>query len=224
MQLVQLILQIEFDERNTLLHTPARKVFQALGGKVGKTQPTEPGAHILSESDKAEIRWNYDYCSIALEQIERHAESLKLIIDYLRTIDSVVPIGKLKVVELRTNWILPMTKYDFASLNRLYMQTVLSQKDYMQATFDTGVVLDMRIDDWIIHHESGPMNLKQLQEEYLHFRWGNLPQVFIFLLVSVKSINLLQYSVEQMGDFLTRGFDYCSRHSDNFYNIWRDYL
>lgn len=224
MQLVQLRLVIEFDERDTSLHTPARKVFQAFGGKVSKTRPTEPGAHILSESDKAEITWDYDHCSIALEQIERYAESLKLIMNYLSIIDSVVPIGKLKVAELGTRWILPTTKYDFASLNRLYMQTILSQKDYMRDTFDTGVILDMRADDWIIHHESGPMNSKQLQEDYLHFKRENLPQVFMSLLVSVKSTNLLQYSVEQMDNLLARGFDCCSQHSDSFHNVWRDYL
>lgn len=224
MNLVQLRIRIEFDDKNTSLHTPARKVFTAFGGRTRVRRPKEPGAEIKIDDVKAQIDWDYETCLITLERTEKVDECIDLAVDFVRTVDSVVPIAKMKVFELGTRWIFPTKQYSFNSLNELYIQRLLSRWDYMQGTFDTGVILDIDIGDWIIHHESGPMEPKQLLERFLRFKRENLPKAFIFLHVSGRYKNVIQYSEENIRNLIEKGLDCCKLHSTSFTEVWREYL
>jgi len=166
MQLVHFSVELEFDER-TQSHTPAHKVFSALGGKTPKIQPREPGANIRREKQKIIINWQYEKCVIGLEKTEDPIECMRIMTQLMETIDNVAPIGKLRSTNIVTEWILPAPQHDFASLNELYMRTMISPKEFMQGTYDSSVILDNEIDDFIIHHQSGPMMQKQLLEQYL---------------------------------------------------------
>lgn len=223
MQLVHISIDIKFEE-NAELYTPARKVFTALGGKIPKTLPREPYVSIRREKLKALVNWRYNGCRITLERTENRNECVNLAVQFLETIDSVVRIGNMQRVDVNTNWILPTPRHNFASLNELYMQTLMSQKKFMEGTFDSSVILDGRIDDLILSHQSGPMEPKQLVEEFLVFKREALPKLFIFLSIEISHRNVLEYSKVKMRSFLEECLSHCERHSEDFGKIWEGYL
>jgi hypothetical protein len=179
MQLVHFKIDFEFDE-TTRLHTPARKVFNAFGGKVRKTKPSEPGANLKDEKSKLEIIWRYERCKIRLEDTEDRSKCLSRVKGILEAIDNVAPIGKLNNTEVMTEWILPAKRHDFNSLSELYAKTMISTKEFMPGIYDYSVVFDSRIGDFVLHHQSGPMMEEQLAKEYLIFKRPNLPKNLIY--------------------------------------------
>lgn len=223
MQLVHFSVELEFDE-STQLHTPAHKVFSALGGKTPRAKPKEPGVRIRDEKQKLEISWRYETCGIRLEKTEDPIECMRIMTQLMETIDSVAPIGKLQSTTVVTEWILPAPRHDFTSLNKLYMRTMISPKEFMQGTYDASVVLDSSMDDFIIHDQSGPMMQKQLSEQYLIFKHANLPKELIFLLVSARYQKVVQYSKKDVHRFIENAFSICERHSKEFGKIWEGLL
>lgn len=219
MQLVRVGIQIEFQE-GAQLHTPARRVFTALGAKPPKTPPKEPGARIIREREKTLVRWWYNGCMIVLERTENRDECVDLAIQFLETIDSVARIGNMQTIDVNTYWILPTPRHGFTSLNELYVQTLISQKNFMKGIFDTSVIFDTNIDDLILSHQSGPMEPKQLAKDFLTFKRKNLPKVFIFLRVGISHRNVLEYSKEKMHSFLVECLSHCEHHSKDFSKIW----
>jgi hypothetical protein len=223
MNLVQFGINIHFDEK-TQIHTPARKVFVALGAKVGKARPTEPGTRVKNEGLGTEVYWNYEYCQVKIEQRENSSECIDLAVKYLKTVDSVARIGNLRETELVTEWIIPTPKHNFTSLNELYMRTMISQREFMQGTYDSGVILDAKIGDFILHHQSGPMKPEQLLNQFLVFKRVNLPKLFLFLYTSIKSTKVIQYSEKEMHDFLADAMHKCELHSKSFNEVWEGCL
>ena len=223
MQLVHFSIELEFD-KSTRLHTPAQKVFTALGGKTLKTKPREPGTNIRNEKQKNLINWQYEKCGIGLEKTEDPIECMRIMTQLMETIDNVAPIGKLQSTKIVTGWILPAPRHDFASLNELYMHTSISPKEFMQGTYDSSVILDSEIDDFIFHHQSGPMTQKQLLEEYLIYKRDNLPKVLIFLYTSATYTKVINYNKKEMHSVIENAFGLCERHSNSFSKIWEGYL
>lgn len=223
MLLVHFGIEFKFDDA-TKLHTPARKVFHAFGGKIQRTKPMEPGANIRSEKQKFEINWQYEKCKIRLEETEDRNKCISLMTKLLETIDNVAPIGKLQNTQIYTEWLLPATRHDFASLNEIYMRTIISPKDFMRETYDSSIILDSRIGDFILHHQSGPMMQRQLLEEYLIFKRPNLPKELIFLIISARYTKVIQYNKKDIYSFIEKAFSLCEQRSNEFGKIWEGYL
>lgn len=219
MQLVFFKIEFQFDEA-TSLHTPARKVFHAFGGKAKKHRASEPGAHIKYEKSKIEITWQYEGCRIRIEDTEDSSKCLSTVQGILETIDNTAPMGKLNNTEVLTEWILPAKRHDFNSLNELYEETMLCTKEFMPGIYDSSVVLDSRTGDFVLHHQSGPMMQEQLAQEYLIFEHPNLPKNLIFLRISARYQKVIQYSKEEMKRFIEEAFGLCESHSNEFSKIW----
>lgn len=223
MLLVHFDIEFEFNEA-TRLRTPAHKVFDAFSGKLRGPEPREPGTNIRDEKQKFTVNWKYERCRIVLEETEDWSKCISTLTKLLEIINNVVPFGKLQNTNVDTEWILPAEKHDFTSLNEIYMRTFISPKDFMRDTYDSSIVLDSKIDDFILHHQSGPMMRKQLSEDYLVFKRPNLPAQLIFLLVGARYTKVIQYSKEEIQRLVTNAFNLCERHSNKFGEIWEDYL
>lgn len=223
MQLVQLQIALEFDE-STQLHTPARKIYDVLAATPPKAKPKEPGTNIRNEKQKLLINWRYERCRVVLERTENRDECVSLMMRLFEAIDSVAAIGKIQDMDVRTSWILPVPRHSFDSLNELYMHTMISQKEFMKGTHDSSIILDGRIDDFLFHHQSGPMEPKQLLETFLVFKRENLPKVFIFLLTSITYKKVIEYSRSEIHRLLMDALHKCERHSEDFGKIWEGKL
>lgn len=219
MQLVHFGIEFEFDE-TTEPNSPAHKVFDAFGGKTPKIKPTEPGVSVKSEQQKFEINWKYERCRIRTEDTDDRNKCISTITKLLEMIDNTVPIGKLQNTQIYTEWILSSKLHDFASLNEIYMRKLISPKKFMRGTYDSSVVLDSRVDDFILHHQSGPMMQKQLSEQYLGFKRANLPKELIFLIISARYQKVIQYNRKDMHRFIENALSLCERHSNEFGKIW----
>ena len=77
-----------------------------------------------------------------------------------------------------------------------------------------------RGDKWILHHQSGPMESQQLQQEYLRFKLDNVPKSFIFLEATTMDNNVIQYSRGEMHSFMERSLENCVSHMEEFNRIW----
>lgn len=219
MHLVSFKVEFQFDE-TTGLRTPARKVYDAFGGKATKTKALEPGANIKYQKSKIEIIWRYDRCRIIIEDTENSSKCLSEVKGILETIDNIAPMGKLNNAEVFTEWILPAERHDFNLLNELYEKTMICKKEFMPGIYDSSIVLDSRIGDFDLHHQSGPMVQEQLAKQYLIFKRLNLPKNLIFLMISAKFQKVIQYSKEEMNRFIEDAFGLCESHSNEFSKIW----
>ena len=221
MQLVHTEITLGF-KGGIQLQTPARRVFSALGGKIPRTKPEEPGVRIRDEEKRIVVKWNYEQITIVSEERKDLAGCIDSVLHFLEVIDSVAPLEKVKGVELLSSWILPMTQKDFSSLNTLYVDKMMQHNEFTRDhNRDSSVVLDTDVVDFMLHHQSGPMGSKQLLEKYLVFEMKEVPRLFMFLMVGALHSKVIKYSKELMNEILRNASNHCLRHSNNFAEIWR---
>ena len=224
MELVRSELRLEFDQSTQLL-TPARKVFDALAKAPPQGQFREPGVRIKDSKDKKLIRWRYEHLAIVLEQTNHRASHLPEFVKNVEIVNSVAPIGKIKEILLITNWILPMPQYDFDQLNQWYLKKMTSPEMIIPniSIYDSSVILDSKIgDDFKLHHQSGPMEPKQLLKDHLDFNRKDIPKVFLFLLIGTYYMKVLEYSNEELQRILKELVRISEQHSLDISKVWED--
>ena len=225
MQLVYFRVELEFAEKSHL-SSPAENVYRALTGKKPyKSEIAEPGAHISLSDQKVDIRWRFDKCRIILEDASSLEHCVETVLLWLSQIDKVAPMGKIASTEVTTYWLLPTPSYDFASLERKYRAKMIANNaDILKGTFDSSVILDIGIDNYILHHQSGAMEPQQLLEEHLVFKPDEVPKVFLFLWASITNQDEVKYSKDGMHKQLSALFNHCMSHSNAFGQIWKEAL
>ncbi len=203
----------------------SQKVRGAITGKAPEEskQQVEEEVLVRSLKRKLAVRWNGQSLGVVLEEIRNIDNFIEITIPLLNKINEVAPINNLTrrtVVE----WLLPTPKYDFAALEKKYREIMIGRQFVQNGTFDSSVVLDIKVNNWTLHHQSGAMGLKQLLDHYLVFKQEDLPKVFLFLIVGITDEKVIQYSSEEMHDFLTKAFKLCKSHSDAFEQMWEAIL
>lgn len=220
MNLIRFETNLDFHE-DTKLATPARLVFQALSGQKHipkERRPREPGARIRGEKEKVVIVWNTESCSIMHE--DRPGEDcIPSTITYLEGINQVAPIGKLSSRSLRLLWILPVAEYDFRTLEAKYRGQFIKQSEIFENCSDSTVVIDMKCDNYTLHHQSGVMGISQLQKDFRTFKMKDeRPGLFVFLEATING-GEIEYSSEEMRRFLLWSFEQSKSHSVSFEKI-----
>lgn len=214
-------------EEPVLTPPVSQQVFEALGGRpelLAARQITTEGVNIRVDKDKMTVAWNPTGCRITMENISDRDHCLKMILSGLQTIDSAAPIGKLSSNRFFTHWILPTPKYDFVSLERKYRETMIVPSDITRDTYDSCIILDIKVGKLTLHHQSGAMEPKQLNKVYLKYKLDNVPKVFLFLEASIQADKVVQYAGEEMQSFLTRSLEICTSHSEVFNKFWEGLL
>jgi hypothetical protein len=77
-------------------------------------------------------------------------------------------------------------------------------------------------DDFRLHHQSGPMEPKQLLKEHLEFHRKDIPKVFIFLWISIYYMKMIEYSVEELQRILRELIRISVQHSSDISKVWED--
>ena len=143
----------------------------------------------------------------------------------LETVNKVVPVGKILSKRLRVYWILPASKYDFKNLEMKYRQIFVNDSEIFSNCIDSTVVIDMKRDEWKFSHQSGAMEVAQLQNL---FRVFNIKEgqakIFLFLATTITDEQLEEYSRENMENFLNKSYEICKTHSDKFEGIMEEIL
>jgi hypothetical protein len=204
--------------KSTRLPTPARAVFEALGGQVreGK-QPREPIATIRNAKGKTAVRWDYESFNIVQEDVDDIPKCISTFIRTIETVNKVAPIGKVASKTLRAYWILPVGKYDFRNLEVKYRQAFVKDNELFSNCVDSTIVIDMKYDKWKFSHQSGAMNLAQLQDHYRTFgaKEGHAA-LFFFLATTIIDEQPDGYTKTTMENFLNKSYDICKAHSNKF--------
>lgn len=225
MQLLSFETKVELTEE---IRVPSlsQRVHRAItGGAPTKEEKTaEPGVHIRMTKRKVVIDWDTSQCTITLEHITSPENCIETTLSLLSNIDAVAPINQLNSRTIITCWLLPTPNYDFPSLERRYRETMIVRQPIQKGTFDSSVILDIRANRWILHHQSGAMGIKQLSDDFLLFKPKGVPKVFLFLLASITEEKVVQYSSKEMRDFLAKSFKLCKSHSNAFEQIWEGVL
>jgi hypothetical protein len=221
---VQFALRLEFAEAMKI-HSLSYQIFTTLTGKSPKPEPdivVERGVRLRIDKDKISVSWVPTYCQIALEEISDISDKkhyIDGIISVLETINGIAKIGKLSNKKLLTYWILPTPQYDFVSLERKYREIMITKNDISDTAYDSSAIFDIKRDQWILHHQSGPMEPRQLQQDYLSFKLDNVPKTFIFLEATLTDNNMIQYSKEEVCNFMERALENCISHMEGFNRI-----
>lgn len=224
MKPVQFVLRLQFAEAMRI-HPLSYEIVTKLSGELPKPEPEpmiERGVRLQMSKGKMTISWIPTYCQIALEEISDISDArqyIDRIISVLETINGVAKIGKLSKREFRTYWILPTPQYDFVSLERKYREIMITKNDISDTAYDSSIIFDIRRDKWILHHQSGAMELQQLQKNYLNFKFDNMPKTFIFLEAVLTDNNMIQYSRGEVSSFMERALENCISHMEEFNRI-----
>jgi hypothetical protein len=203
----------------------SQQLYKALTGKTSAAEElVEPGVEFRSPKKKQLVNWDTGSCRVVTESVTNSDECVRQMVALLQTINKVAPIGKLSRRELITHWILPAEGYRFKSLEQKYREIFITHQPPWKNVFDSSVIIDMRINDLILHHQSGAMKTKQLRQEFVEFKLGNVPRVFLFLWATIESDRLVEYSAEDINHFLTTSLQHCKHHSELLEETWRKIL
>lgn len=225
MRLLRAELYVEFTDE---IKTPSlsQRVHQAITNRApsGYEEIAEPGVHIRARKRKMVVDWDTSCCSVIVEQIADASESIDTIISVLDKVNAVAPMNRMQNKMVITNWLLPALNYDFLSLEQKYREIMMVNQPIQEGAYDSSVILDIKARRWTLHHQSGAMRTKQLLTDFIEFKPADLPKVFLFLLASIEEQKVLQYSREEMHQFLITSFELCKSHSDIFERIWEGIL
>lgn len=222
MKLVQVALWLQFAEAMHI-HSLSQQIFTILGGKSEEPEPViERNVWLRIHKGKMTVSWTPTSCQIASEEISDISNTkqyIDRIISILETINGVAKIEKLRNKRLLTYWILPTPQYDFVSLERKYREMMITKNDISNTAYDSSAVFDIRRDEWILHHQSGAMEPKQLQQTYLNFKLDNLPRTFVFLEASLFDDHMIEYSRGEVYSFMEKALGDCISHMEEFNRI-----
>ncbi|MBN1189935.1 MAG: hypothetical protein JXA46_09290 [Dehalococcoidales bacterium] len=220
MRLIHIEVAIEFVEEFASCSI-SQKLHKALTGKTPtEKEPIEPGVEFRSKRKRQVVTWDINSCRVVTESISNYDESIIQMAALIETINKIAPIGKLSKKEFITHWILPAEQYSFKLLEQKYRENFIAQKSVWHNVFDSSVILDMKIKDSILHHQSGAMKTGQLRNEFSEFSLQNIPGVFLFLWAAIENNKIVEYSGDDMKLFLTESLFNCKRHSELFEEIW----
>ena len=224
MRLVHLEIRVDFAEEIEE-YSLEQKVYKAITGKMPREleQKTKQPVLIRSPKRKQTVEWDTESCGVVLEEVPDINNFLKLVILLLDNINAVAPIGKLSRRNLITHWLLPAPNYDFKALEQKYRETIMVPKPFCQGTVDSSIILDISVRDGILHHQSGAMWPQQL-DDYLYFKAADIPKAFLFLWASIEEKKMVNYSSEEMQNYLLMSFNHCKSHSEAFERIWEGIL
>lgn len=207
-------------------YTLTQQVHKAITGRMPEESIQQVREEVLVRSPKRKlaVKWDSQSFGVGLEEVTNIDNFAEVIIPLLNRINEVAPIDQLTRRMIMTEWLLPTPNYDFAALEQKYRKTMMAPQPIQDSAFDSSIILDIKVKDWILHHQSGAMGIKQLLLDYLAFKPDNVPKVFLFLLASIAETKVVQYSSEEMRSFLVKSFALCKSHSDAFEKIWEAVL
>lgn len=225
MRLIHLQIELDFAEEFGS-YSISQQLYKALTGRPPRVieESAEPGVVLRSPKRKQLVSWDTNSCNVAMESITNLKECFDIMVVLLETINKVAPIGRLSKRHLITYWLLPTENYSFKSLEQKYREVLITQQPIWKNVFDSTIITDMKVDNLILHHQSGPMGTKQLRGDYAMFKLESIPRVFLFLWASVYNDKVVKYSAEDIHRFLTTSFEHCKHHSELFEGIWREIL
>ncbi len=180
----------------------------------------EPGLVIRSSKNREIVDWDKDSCTVIVESELPLNERIERMVELIETVNKIAPIEELSERHLITCWLKPVKISSFKELERKYRETMMIKQPVWGKTFDSSVILDAKIGKFTLHHQSGPMKIQQLRKDYTTFSLNNIPNVFLFLLVSIWSKELVKYTYKDIYEFLTSSSTHCENHSVLFENIW----
>lgn len=207
--------------------SPALSIFRALTGKEEPTgdKPVEAGVRIRDEQQKKLVAWRYNSCTVLYEDRQDHDFCINGTVSLLDRIDKIAPLGELESMRFRADWILPVVNYDFRSLEQKYREHFIRQHPIFDNCTDSSVVIDMKRNRWTLHHQSGPMNIDQLQRDYRVFPMEETKcKLFLFVNNMVESAETIIYSNKQMKESLDEAFQMCKDHSELFRSMMEGIL
>jgi len=218
--------KVRFSEK-TKVATPAFSVFRELTGKEdsGDDKAREPGVRIRDEKLKRLVYWHYDSCSVLYEDRQDYDLCVNDVVALLGRIDKVAPIREPESMELRADWILPVMNHDFRSLEKKYRENFIRQHPIFDTCYDSSVVMYMKQNELILHHQSGAMNIEQLRKDYRVFPLEKMKcELFLFLYSAVANNGKTMYSSEKMKAFLDEALKMCKNHADLFQRMMEGVL
>lgn len=225
MRLIHLEIELDF-AKEFRSYSISQQLYKALTGRWPDTveEISEPEVIFRSWKRRQLVSWCTDSCSVTMESVANPEECFDKMVALLETINRVAPIGGLYRRQLVTHWLLPTDNYSFKSLEQKYRETFITQQPIWKKVFDSSVIIDVKLNDLILHHQSGAMHPRQLRDDYAIFKLENIPKAFLFLWASVHSDKVVKYSEQDIHRFLSKSFEHCENHSELFEEIWRGIL
>ncbi len=216
MRLIHLALTLNF-EKEFISESISQRLHKALTGKTSLCEELEePGVEFRSLKKRQQVNWDSTSCRIVMESVADYSECITKMAAILETINQIAPIGRLSRKEFVTYWIIPANDYSFRLLEKKYRDTFIAPQRIWDNGYDSSVIVDMKINGMVLHHQSGAMERTQLRREYAAFKLDDVPPVFVFLLATVESFKMIEYSYNDISCFLNMAVDNCKIHSELF--------
>lgn len=227
MKPIQFVLLLRFAEQKRT-NPLSSQVLETLGGKIPEKRqsPDVPmeGMELKVNAKKATINWDTNSCLVRIEELSNEERTIETVLSFVDRINKIAPIEKIAMREFTVNWILPAPKHDFASLEKFYRANMIAKNEISDLAYDSSTVIDIKVDKYSIHLQSGAMEIQQLMQQYLRFKTEDIAKTFIFLETSVKEKNMIQYSMRDTSKFIKYSLECAISYSKLFENIWKGSL
>lgn len=202
----------------------SQQLSKALTGKKAVMEQVVEPVEFRSTKKRQLITWDIDSCRVVIESIDDLEECITKMLAFFNTIDNIAPFGLLSRREFTTYWIYPAEGYSFKSLEQKYRKMFICNHTAWEKASDSSVIVDLKMNGYTLHHQSGAMRTQQLNQEFLEFRLENIPKVFLFLWASVISNKLIQYSEDSMREYLHKSLTMCLNHISLLEDTWKESL
>ncbi len=221
---VQFCIHLAFKSR-MVLYSYSDKLLQRFSlSEHGSVSIPESGTRLKFDKEKTSIWWTPDFVRVTSENLSNMENATKDLTKLTAMINDIIPIGSIKSRRFSIHWILPAPKADFEYLEKIYRDMMIINNSVTNNAVDSSVIIDNKIDNYCLHHQSGAMAPAQLNSVYLRYNRKDLPKAFIFLETSLLDGSVIEYSLEELKEFIDKSCRYCSSHSDLFGKIWEDVL
>lgn len=191
--------------------------------KLLREEAPEESEPVISRNEREKFAINWEYGSLGLlkEDVRNVQDCINKFLETIKRINAIAPIQKLSARELRVDWMLPVDKkYSFRQLHTRYVTTFIRNRELLRKAVDSSVLLDINCEQGILHHESGPMKISQLKEDFRAFDTRrDHPKLFMFLQTEVENKQRVEYSEEDTIEFMRESFSICKSHARRFEKI-----
>lgn len=206
MKLIKVTCEIRFLKKMKVLG-PYENLYKKFLGKDLKNieKWAVPGLRLEDKERKRIMVVDGQRTIVDIEQPPNVGYCKDIIIQFQRSVESELGFPEISRWGIRSTWI---REYggEFKDLLEEYKSVMYGGAGLVKDADDVAAVLDYYLDDGIkLSVTTGPMELKQLSEQYMTFEMEWKPPLFMYADVDVGDRKTNKYSEKYLAQFIERG-------------------
>ena len=204
MDLIKITCELKFSERIRLLSG-----YEALYKDIRGKAPEHPEQWIIPglkiDDSEKKLAWLVDPARsvIDIEQPSDIAYCKDYIIQFFSAVHKRIGIPSIARYGLRSTWIKEY-RASFQDFLQLFKQKLYTNSKLSKRANDVGTVMEYTLSTGKkLTLTAGPMESKQLKQEFLHFEAQSIPDIFLYADIDMGDMTTKGFSAKYLGEFVS---------------------